>query len=34
MIDNNIKLIPYCNENYDFIYLTKKNSYKKYVEEC
>lgn len=34
MIDDNIKLIPYSNEYYDFIYLTKKDAYKKYVEEC
>ena len=34
MIDDNIKLIPYRSEFSDFIYLTKKNAYKKYVEEC
>lgn len=33
MIDDNIKLIPYRSEFSDFIYLTKKNAYKKYVEE-
>lgn len=29
-----IKLIPYTDEDYDFVYEVKKNAYKKYVEEC
>ena len=33
MIDT-IKLVPYTDEDYDFVYEVKKNAYKKYVEEC
>ena len=29
-----IKLIPYTDEDYEFIYYVKKNAYIKYVEEC
>ena len=28
----NIKLIPYTDEDYEFVYEVKKNAYKKYVE--
>lgn len=30
----NYELLPYNDENYDFVYEVKKNAYKKYVEEC
>ena len=30
----NYTLNPYTDEHYDFVYETKKNAYKKYVEEC
>lgn len=33
-MDSNIKLIPYTDDNYEFVYEVKKNAYKKYVEEC
>ena len=29
-----IKLVPYTDNDYDFIYEVKKNAYKKYVENC
>ena len=29
-----IKLVPYTDDDYDFVYEVKKNAYKKYVEEC
>lgn len=29
-----IKLVPYNDEDYEFVYNVKKNAYKKYVEEC
>ena len=29
-----IKLIPYTDDDYEFVYEVKKNAYKKYVEEC
>ena len=29
-----ISLVPYTNEDYEFVYEVKKNAYKKYVEEC
>ena len=29
-----IKLVPYTDEDYEFVYEVKKNAYKKYVEEC
>ena len=29
-----ISLIPYTDDNYEFVYEVKKNAYKKYVEEC
>ena len=31
---NEIRLVPYTDECYDFVYEVKKNAYKKYVEEC
>ena len=31
---NIIRLVPYTDEYYDFVYEVKKNAYKKYVEEC
>ena len=30
----NIKLVPYVDDDYEFVYEVKKNAYKKYVEEC
>ena len=30
----NVKLIPYSDEDYEFVYEVKKNAYKKYVEQC
>lgn len=30
----NYKLVPYTNEDFEFVYNVKKNAYKKYVEEC
>ena len=29
----NVKLIPYSDEDYEFVYEVKKNAYKKYVEQ-
>lgn len=29
-----IELVPYTDEDYEFVYEVKKNAYKKYVEEC
>ena len=29
-----IELIPYRDEDYEFVYEVKKNAYKKYVEQC
>ena len=29
-----INLVPYTDEDYEFVYQVKKNAYKKYVEEC
>ena len=29
----NIKLIPYKDEDYEFVFEVKKNAYKKYVEK-
>lgn len=29
-----IKLVPYTDADYEFVYEVKKNAYKKYVEEC
>lgn len=34
MVYNELKLIPYNDIDYDFVYDVKKNAYKKYVEEC
>ena len=33
-MDDDIKLIPYTDKDYEFVYEVKKNAYKKYVEEC
>ena len=33
-MDEKIKLVPYTDEDYEFVYEVKKNAYKKYVEEC
>ena len=30
----NIKLVPYTDKDYYYVYEVKKNAYKKYVEEC
>ena len=32
--DDAIVLVPYVDEDYEFVYEIKKNAYKKYVEEC
>ena len=32
--DDAIELVPYADEDYEFVYEVKKNAYKKYVEEC
>ncbi len=34
VVQNNINLVPYVDEDYEFVYEVKKNAYKKYVEEC
>lgn len=33
-MNENIKLVPYTDEDYEFVYEVKKNAYIKYVEEC
>ena len=33
-MNENITLVPYTDEDYEFVYEVKKNAYKKYVEEC
>ena len=33
-MNENIKLVPYTDKDYEFVYEVKKNAYKKYVEEC
>lgn len=33
-MNNMIKLVPYTDDDYEFVYEVKKNAYKKYVEEC
>ena len=33
-MNENIKLVLYTDEDYEFVYEVKKNAYKKYVEEC
>ena len=30
----NIKLVPYTDSDYEFVYEVKKNAYIKYVEAC
>ena len=34
IMHNVLNLIPYTDEDYNFVYEVKKNAYKKYVEEC
>jgi len=34
LIQSKIKLVPYTDDDYEFVYEVKKNAYKKYVEEC
>ena len=33
-MNEDIKLVLYTDEDYEFVYEVKKNAYKKYVEEC
>ena len=33
-MNENIKLVLYTDEDYEFVYEVKKNAYKKYVEQC
>ena len=33
-MEDKIKLVPYTDDDYEFVYDVKKNAYKKYVEEC
>ena len=33
-MDEKIILVPYTDDDYEFVYDVKKNAYKKYVEEC
>ena len=33
-MNTNIKLVPYKDNDYEFVYEVKKKAYKKYVEEC
>ena len=33
-MDQDIRLIEYTDDDYEFVYEVKKNAYKKYVEEC
>ena len=33
-MEEKIKLVPYTDDDYEFVYDVKKNAYKKYVEEC
>lgn len=33
-MNENIKLVSYTDEDYEFVYEVKKNAYKKNVEEC
>ena len=33
-MNKNIKLVPYTDDDYEFVYEVKKNAYIKYVEEC
>ncbi len=34
IMNGNIRLIPYTDDDYEFVYEVKKDAYKKYVEEC
>lgn len=34
VMNEKIKLIPYTDADYEFVYGVKKDAYKKYVEEC
>lgn len=33
-MNENVELVPYTDDDYDFVYEVKKSAYKKYVEEC
>ena len=33
-MEKDIKMIPYTDDDYNFVYEVKKEAYKKYVEEC
>ena len=33
-MNDKIELVPYVDDDYEFVYEVKKNAYKKYVEEC
>lgn len=33
-MEEKIKLVPYADEDYEFVYKVKKNAYQKYVEDC
>ena len=33
-MNENVKIVPYTDDDYEFVYEVKKNAYKKYVEEC
>ena len=33
-MNKNVKIVPYTDDDYEFVYEVKKNAYKKYVEEC
>lgn len=33
-IEDTINLVPYTDDDYEFVYEVKKNAYKKYVEDC
>ena len=33
-MEQNLNLVPYNDYDYEFVYQTKKNAYKKYVEDC
>lgn len=33
-MNEKVNLVPYTDEDYEFVYEVKKDAYKKYVEEC
>ena len=33
-MNEEVMLVPYTDNDYEFVYEVKKNAYKKYVEEC